>query len=189
MPDKYRWAPTFRRLQAAGACSKDANPAASLRPEYGDFCEANAPNGRFRPTRRGIAVAIAGPDLKGAAFRRCPVIDGFKIEVTSDELVQHLDERIRHHHDRATTLDAKARQVEVRVSPADDEEEEHLAMCWPGYVHDLERRATRHRSRELFLIFARDRIAHGEIYRLSEQDLKAVEWLPTEDSARFSEGF
>ena len=49
-------------------------------------------------------------------------------------------------------------------------------------MHDLERRAARHRRRELFLIFARDHIVANDIYRLTEKDLRALEWMPLEDS-------
>ena len=40
----------------------------------------------------------------------------------------------------------------------------------------------RHRRRELFLIFARDHVVASEIYRLTEKDLRALEWMPMEDS-------
>jgi len=114
------------------------------------------------------------------------VIDGFKIEATAEEIVKHLDDRIRHHRERADSLDAKAAAVEVRASPADDDDEEQLAVCWPGYIMELQRRAARHRRREMFLMFARDRVAPAELYRLSERDLQTLEWLPVEESTPFS---
>jgi hypothetical protein len=108
------------------------------------------------------------------------VIEGFRIDVTAEEVVRHLDERIRHHNDRAKEFEARAQRVgnDSRV----DDEDEQLALCWPGYVHDLERRAARHRRRELFLIFARDHVVASDIYRLTEKDLRALEWMPMEDS-------
>jgi hypothetical protein len=108
------------------------------------------------------------------------VIEGFRIDVTAEEVVRHLDERIRHHSERARDFEARARQAgsDSRV----DDEDEPLALCWPGFVHDLERRAARHRRRELFLIFARDHVVSNDIYRLTEKDLRALEWMPLEDS-------
>jgi hypothetical protein len=108
------------------------------------------------------------------------VIEGFRIDVTAEEVVRHLDERIRHHSERARDFEARARQAgsDSRV----DDEDEPLALCWPGFVHDLERRAARHRRREVFLIFARDHVVSQDIYRLTEKDLRALEWMPMEDS-------
>jgi hypothetical protein len=54
-------------------------------------------------------------------------------------------------------------------------------ICGTSRVHGLERRLARHRNREAFLAFAREHIAAREIYRLSEADLRLLEWLPAED--------
>ena len=54
-------------------------------------------------------------------------------------------------------------------------------MCGTSKLHGLERMAARHRTRELFLIFARNHIVGNEIYRLSDGDLQLLEWLPVEE--------
>jgi hypothetical protein len=114
------------------------------------------------------------------------VIDGIRIELTAEELVRHLDERIRHHHDRAIECDQKAQRVGSLESTARDEDDDDEAMmaCWPGFVHELERRAARHRNREALLAFFRNHVIVHEIYRLSERDLKSIELLPVEEEAR-----
>jgi hypothetical protein len=111
------------------------------------------------------------------------VIDGFKVEVTSDEIVQHLEQRIRHHRDIAAECVAKAKRLESLEPPEDDEDDEdaELGMMWPGYQEELQRRAARHRNREAMLSFFRDRVVANEIYRLAERDLRSLEWLPADD--------
>lgn len=107
------------------------------------------------------------------------MVEGLRIDVTSEELIRHLDERVRHHHDRASECDAKVKRVEALHAEPDDEEGPFTA-CWPGYTHELERRATRHRDREALLMFFRNHVIAHEIYRLTEADLKSLELLPIE---------
>jgi len=54
-------------------------------------------------------------------------------------------------------------------------------MCASSRVHGLERLMARHRSREVFLTFAREHLSAREIYRLTEDDLRLLEWLPAEE--------
>ena len=109
------------------------------------------------------------------------MIDGFRIDVPADELARHLDERIRHHHDRGAECESRARRFDdLDSSTGDDEDGDQLIGCLPGVAHDLERRAARHRQREALLMFLRNHIVTHEIYRLSEADLKSLELLPIE---------
>ena len=110
------------------------------------------------------------------------MIDGFRIDITADELVAHLDGRILHHHDRAQECETTLQRLR-ELSPAADEEEEVFEMCGASRLHGLERMAARHRSREMFLMFARNHIAGNEIYRLSEDDLRLLEWLPLDEGS------
>ena len=113
------------------------------------------------------------------------MIDGIRIDLTADELTRHLDERIRHHHERAADCDRRAQRVADIQSPTEnDEDEEPMIACWPSMVHDMERRAAKHRSREALLVFLRNHVVANEIYRLSELDLKSVELLPVDETAR-----
>jgi hypothetical protein len=107
------------------------------------------------------------------------VIDGLRIDVTSEELIRHLDERVRHHHDRASECEARVKRAEALHSGPEDEDGA-FAGCWPGYTHELERRAARHRDRESLLMFFRNHVIAHEIYRLTEADLKSLELLPIE---------
>ena len=108
------------------------------------------------------------------------MIEGFRVDVTAEDLVTHLDVRVRYHHDRTQECEAKLRTLEA-IEPHGGEEEEPFDMCASSRMHGLERMAARHRSREVFLMFARNHIVATEIYRLSEEDLRLLEWLPVEE--------
>ena len=110
------------------------------------------------------------------------MIDGLRIDVTAEELVRHLDERIRYHHGRAAQCEDKAKRVEALGSEPEDEDMP-LTACWPGFSHELEGKAARHRDREALLVFFRNHVIAHEIYRLSEKDLKSLELLPIEQGA------
>lgn len=110
------------------------------------------------------------------------MIEGFRIDITADELVAHLDCRIVHHHDRAEECETKLQRLR-ELSPSADEEEDVFEMCGASRLHGLERMTARHRNREMFLMFARNHIAANEIYRLSEHDLRLLEWLPLDEGS------
>lgn len=112
------------------------------------------------------------------------MIEGFRVEVTAEELVRHLDERIHHHHELAAECESKAKRLEALQQVAEEDDDAALGFCGPSYRHALAEKATRHRSRELLMTFLRNHVVVNEIYRLTEQDLRSVEWLPTEESAR-----
>jgi hypothetical protein len=109
------------------------------------------------------------------------MIDGFRLDVTAEELAAHLEERIHHHQVRAEECAGKLRRLEAIDQEPSEPEEEVFDMCASSRVHGLERTLARHRSRGAFLAFAREHIVMREIYRLSEDDLRLLEWLPTEE--------
>ena len=108
------------------------------------------------------------------------MIEGLRIELTADELARHLDERIRHHHDRATDFERRAKELDaLSASPADDDEDGFVGG-WTCLGSELERKTGRHRDREMLLVFFRNHLVAGEVYRLSETDLRSLELLPVE---------
>lgn len=115
------------------------------------------------------------------------MIEGFRIDVTAEELVEHLESRVRFHRDRADRCTRKAKRLEnLEPVPADDEDEEDgtaVGPWWPGFGEELERRAACHRSRELYFMFLRERVVMTEIYRLAIADLRSLEWIPVEQRA------
>jgi hypothetical protein len=111
------------------------------------------------------------------------VIDGFRIDMTVEELSRHLERRIQHHREAADECDSKRVRVEAVTPPDDDDEEGHFMACWPGYAGELDRRAARHRHSEAALIFLRDHLIAREIYRLDERDLQLLELWPRRTAA------
>jgi hypothetical protein len=109
------------------------------------------------------------------------MIDGFRVDVTAEELAAHLDERIHHHQARAEECAATVRRLEALDAEPAEADEEMFDMCASSRVNGLERMLARHRNRGAFLAFAREHIVTREIYRLSEDDLRLLEWLPAEE--------
>jgi hypothetical protein len=110
------------------------------------------------------------------------MIEGFRVDVTAEELVTHLDDRIQHHRDRTVECESKLRQLQALEPSGEDHDEEMFEMCASSRVHGLERMVARHRNREVFLMFARNHVVASEIYRLTEEDLRLLEWLPVEET-------
>jgi hypothetical protein len=108
------------------------------------------------------------------------MVEGFRVDVTAEELVAHLDGRVTYHRERTEECEARLRHLHA-LEPAAQEEEEMFEMCASSRLHGLERMAARHRNREVFLMFARNHVVGNEIYRLSEADLRLLEWLPIEE--------
>jgi hypothetical protein len=111
------------------------------------------------------------------------MIDGFRLDVTAEELAAHLDTRIQHHRERTQECESKLRHLQTLAPMPHEDEEEPFEMCASSRARGIERMALRHRSRETFLTFARNHIVGTEIYRLSEEDLRLLEWLPPDESS------
>src|SRR5215831_12283416 len=100
------------------------------------------------------------------------MVDGFRIEMTAEELIQHLDARIQHHQSAAAECETKRVRFEAVGSLTDEDESEMpLLAAWPGYGAELERRVDGHKRKEATLAFLRDHVIACEIYRLGEDDL------------------
>jgi hypothetical protein len=110
------------------------------------------------------------------------VVDGFRIELTSDELIQHLETRIQHHRRAATECETKRIRFEAVGEPPEDDGEMPLLAAWPGYGVELERRVEGHKRKETTLSFLRDHVIAREIYRLGEDDLRLLELWPRRTS-------
>jgi hypothetical protein len=110
------------------------------------------------------------------------VVDGFRIEMTADELIQHLDARIEHHRSAAAECETKRIRFEAVGSLPEEEEGEMPFLAWPGYGAELERRVEGHRRKGTTLTFLRDHVIAREIYRLGEGDLRLLELWPRRTS-------
>ena len=113
------------------------------------------------------------------------MIEGFRIDITADELGRLLDSRIQFHRDETAECDRKRIRAESGTSSNPADPEEQLAAYWDRYLEYLERRVVHHRYQETVLAFLRDHIVTYEIYRLDLSDLQALDLGP--DSADESE--
>ena len=114
------------------------------------------------------------------------MVDEFRIEMTADELIQHLDARIDHHRTAAGECEKKRIRFEAVGSLPEEEDVEvpvPFLAAWPGYGAELERRADGHKRKEATLKFLRDHVIAREIYRLGEHDLRLLELWPRRAAA------
>jgi hypothetical protein len=106
------------------------------------------------------------------------MIDGLKIEMTSDELFARLSDRIAHHQMGAAEFNERLQQ-EDRVEAADAVDLEEPASLTPR--HMLEARRDEHREQAGFLELLRSHLVRGEVYRLGEEDLRVADLTPQMD--------
>jgi hypothetical protein len=100
------------------------------------------------------------------------MIDGLKLDISADELVKLIDERITEHNENAQADDENARRLDGtrRANEADEWDDGDQGMR-------LRHRAQAERDRAGALTFMRNHVVRGETYRLSEDDLKTLEIL------------
>jgi hypothetical protein len=103
------------------------------------------------------------------------MIDGLRLDVTADEIVRLLDERIAEHGANAASDDANAQKLEAVKRP--EEVDDDIWEDDGSAVARLRRRAQRERDRCEALTFMRAHVIRGETYRLSTEDLRTLEIL------------
>ncbi len=104
------------------------------------------------------------------------MIEGLRLDVTADEMVKLLDQRITEHMQHAADDETDAKKLDA-TARSDDEEDEYADDLSVGAR--LRRRAQRARERTEALTFMRDHVVRGETYRLTNDDLRTLEILPT----------
>ncbi len=101
------------------------------------------------------------------------MIDGMKVDVTAEEIVQLLEERIEEHRTNAEADEASA----ARLEGTDRSDDEVDSMFEEPTATRLRRRSQRERDREQSLTFLRNHVVVGETYRLTTDDLRTLEIL------------
>ena len=98
------------------------------------------------------------------------MIDGLRLDISADELVKLLEERINEHSENAETDEENARRLDAtrRANDADEWDEDDQGMR-------LRHRAQMERDRANALTFMRNHVVRGETYRLTDQDLRTLE--------------
>src|SRR5687767_11848511 len=95
------------------------------------------------------------------------MIEGLKIDVTSEELKTHLDERAKYHRQKA---DWYSSQVESLRSGGLGQ---NRGSNDP--IGSLEASLAAHRDKASYFAFLAQHLIAGEAYRLSQEDLAAIE--------------
>ena len=94
------------------------------------------------------------------------MIEGFKIEVSSAELVAHLRTKETHHREKAIAYEQQAKGVE-QLRPSEGQSNDPAGTLWKAYrAHDG--------KAQLFQFLA-EHVIDKEVYRLSEADLIRIE--------------
>ena len=107
------------------------------------------------------------------------MIEGFKIEMTGEELIRHLNGRVDHHRDAAAECDRRRARASATTSTLDSADpDEQLGALWPGWVDELDRYAAKHRGRDAAFAFLQDHVVAHEVYRLDQRDLRFLELWP-----------
>lgn len=94
------------------------------------------------------------------------MIDGFKIDVTSDELVGHLRERSEYHGTRARAYGEQSSQV-----TAFQVEDGGVVSYSNNPASSLAQSSEGHRKKSAYYLFLADHVVPNEMYRLSDRDL------------------
>jgi hypothetical protein len=110
------------------------------------------------------------------------MIEGLKLDVSAQELVQRLADLIAWHESRVGGCDDRLRrlcEIEKDIQDIDG----HLdGLGWDsgygGLVEALERKRTEHGERVSLLQFFRDHLVAGEVYRVDVRDLQLAGLLP-----------
>jgi hypothetical protein len=106
------------------------------------------------------------------------MIEGLKLDVRAEELVAKLDERVAMHRAKAEAYGAQLRRL-GDIGPDPEDEDVVAELRGRGSPrHSLERKHHEHTERVALLTFLRDHLVGGEVYRLSDEDLRFAELLP-----------
>jgi hypothetical protein len=110
------------------------------------------------------------------------VIEGLKLDISAAELTRRLSETIASHESRVSGCEHRLRRL-GEIERAVDLDP--IELGWEGGYSNLraalERKRTHHRDRALVLTFLRDHLVAGEVYRLSQEDLRLAEVIPQKE--------
>lgn len=106
------------------------------------------------------------------------MIEGLKVDLTTEELIRLFDTRIAHHSEVADDCERRRSRLEALTHPGPEDTDGQLMLAWPHFLEYLDRRAVRHRDRARTLRFLRDHLKADEIYRLGEDDLQILQLWP-----------
>jgi hypothetical protein len=98
------------------------------------------------------------------------MIEGLKLDFTTEELADHLSRRVEHHQERANFYEKQATALETGGAQAQQ-------YSGGDPLRSLRDSLTQHLNRATLLGVMRDHLVPGETYRLDENDLLKIEIL------------
>ena len=106
------------------------------------------------------------------------MIDGLKIEMTSDELFTRLTTRIAFHKDGAAGLEERLRGEDHAGEAHGMDARAPFQVTGDAPRHMLEHARDDHYEQAQFLELLREHLIRGEVYRLDEEDLRVADLTP-----------
>lgn len=97
------------------------------------------------------------------------MIEGIRIELTTDELKQHFDARVAHHSERETFYNGQADALKAGGVEA-------VKYTTNDPTSSLLQSARQHADRRAFFAFMAAHLIPSETYRLSESDFTRLEF-------------
>lgn len=97
------------------------------------------------------------------------MIQGLQIELSSDEIRQHLKNRVSYHSDKAEWYEGQIDSLSAGLR-----EQPNISN---DPVSSLRRSLSEHQNKAAFFAVLRDHIIPDETYRLSEHDLGRLEFI------------
>lgn len=109
------------------------------------------------------------------------IIEGLKIQVSSEELEQHLRDRAAHHAARREFYLGQARNLDSGIHELElDEEAEAMAFSNSGRGdprQSMRAAAKTHEERQAFFTFLADHIVQDVTYQLTESEFLKLEYV------------
>ena len=107
------------------------------------------------------------------------IIQGFSLDIPSQELAAYATKRAEHHGKRADLYEAEVKKI-ADIKKGDDMETKMISKFSHGSdpLEELQKSAQNHRKRERFFSFAAEHFANGRTYRLRHDDLTILEIIP-----------
>jgi len=98
------------------------------------------------------------------------VIQGVKVQIKTEELNKHLNERVVFHRGKAVAYGDKAEEL-LKMAP----DEERHGKGSSGPVSELQRTHEHHRRRAIYFDFLSNHLVPDAVYELSETDMTNLE--------------
>ena len=99
------------------------------------------------------------------------MIEGLHFDIEFGEMKEHLLKKARHHDERRTWYERRIHDLKEGGVETDHQ------VSGGNPLENLRNQATKHEGRSEFFQFLADHLIENETYRLSESDLRTLEFI------------